>query len=495
MMTKHIVLRPLLLIFSLMILTGCGSSSFHPPVVNPAALSSSNVNLIFVVSEDLAYQAPGDVSPTTGNLTSQGLARSLSMGTFLKTSVLGSANVTGIYALEPMTHLQTASALPDMAAMGTIQQFAVMNQITLAIDHGSSVYYTGNSSAINASYATVELPSGVAPPLIPCSECQGLDFSDMSGDNEALVNNIISTETAGFYVFVAPWETVRQLMSNINMQHGFHLAVPTVYAGPNTIYSISVPASGGASLSVYNTNASPQPVYPTLPPGIVQTTVRAQPFFSVTVTGGVGGAVVPPGINTNETVYWIRHAEAHPDDNWDDGNFVAAGQWRALDLPYALKGKIHPTQVWSIDGAQVIPGTLDLAGRQYWSYIRTDLTVEPYAIANNLPYNLAAGLEMAAQNPPQLSTQASDFFFTGGRFSGQKILVGWEHEHIPTTVNALLASYYPNGGGISAPSVWPNTDYDTVWTVTIDAKGNVTVDDSIFQGLDSKLMPKTAPVF
>ena len=216
------------------------------------------------------------------------------------------------------------------------------------------------------------------------------------------------------------------------MQHGFHLAVPTVYVGPNTIYSISLPASGGASLSVYNTNANPSSVYPTLPPGIVQTTVRAQPFFSVTVIGGVGGAVVPAGINTNETVYWIRHAEAHPDDNWDDGNFVAAGQWRALDLPYALKGKIHPTQVWSIDGAQVIPGTSDMAGREYWSYIRTDLTVEPYAIANNLPYNLAAGFDMAAQNPPQLSTQASDFFFAGGRFSGQKILVGWEHEHIPT---------------------------------------------------------------
>ena len=105
-------------------------------MANPPALSGANVNLIFVVSEDLAYQAPGDVSPTTGNLTSQGLARSLSMGTFLKTNVLGSANVTGIYALEPMTHLQTASALPDMAAMGTIQQFAVMNQITLAIDQG-----------------------------------------------------------------------------------------------------------------------------------------------------------------------------------------------------------------------------------------------------------------------------------------------------------------------------------------------------------------------
>jgi len=494
-MTKHSELRPLLLILGVMILVGCGSSSFRPPVVNPAALSAANVNLIFVVSEDLAYQAPGDVNPATGNLTSQGLARSLSMATFLKTNILGSANVTGIYTLEPMTHLQTAAGLPDMAAVGTIQQFAMMNQMTLTIDQGSSVYYTATSFPINASYAVGPLPSGVAPPIVACGDCQGLDYSDVNGDNETLVSNILSSDVAGFYVFVAPWETIHQLMSSINTQHALNLAVPTEYEGPNTIYSISVPASGSAGMTVYNTNASPLPLYPTLPPGIVQTSVRAQTFFTLTVTGGVNGAVVPPGINTNETVYWIRHAEAHPDDNWDDGNFVAAGQWRALDLPNSLKGKISPTQVWSIDGAQVIPGTANGAGRSNWSYIRTDLTVEPYAIANNLPYNLAAGFEMLAQNPPQLCTQASDFFFTGGRFTGQKILVAWEHEHIPPTVNALLASYYPNGGGISAPTDWPNTDYDTVWTVTIDAKGNVKVDDSIFQGVDSKLLPKTAPAF
>ena len=49
---------------------------------------------------------------------------------------------------------------------------------------------------------------------------------------------------------------------------------------------------------------------------------------------------------------------------------------------------------------------------------------------------------MLAQNPPQLATQASDFFFTGGQFSNQTLLVGWEHDHIPTTVNALLSTYH-----------------------------------------------------
>jgi hypothetical protein len=45
--------------------------------VNPAPLSADNINLIFVVSQDLAFQdqASGDISPSTANLTNKGLQR------------------------------------------------------------------------------------------------------------------------------------------------------------------------------------------------------------------------------------------------------------------------------------------------------------------------------------------------------------------------------------------------------------------------------------
>jgi len=69
--------------------------------------------LIFVVSEDLNYNAPGDVSASTANLTSHGLQRSLLTAPFLQQNVLGKQNVTSIYALELMTHLQTAGNYPD----------------------------------------------------------------------------------------------------------------------------------------------------------------------------------------------------------------------------------------------------------------------------------------------------------------------------------------------------------------------------------------------
>ena len=71
-----------LLIFSL---SGCNGGSSN----EDAPLNADNINLIFVVSQDLANNAPGDINPDTANLTSQGLQRSLLMATYLKEDVLG----------------------------------------------------------------------------------------------------------------------------------------------------------------------------------------------------------------------------------------------------------------------------------------------------------------------------------------------------------------------------------------------------------------------
>jgi hypothetical protein len=106
------------LVLTLTLLAGCGGGSDSNTT---APLSADNINLIFVVSPDLDHPEYGDINPDTANLTHQGLQRSLLMATCLKTQVLGANNVTGIYALAPMTHLQTANNYPDMAAIGYIQ--------------------------------------------------------------------------------------------------------------------------------------------------------------------------------------------------------------------------------------------------------------------------------------------------------------------------------------------------------------------------------------
>src|SRR5208283_170599 len=185
-------------VIALTLLAGCGGRSGSSSYT-PAPLNARNINLIFVVSDDLAYNASGDINPSTANLTNQGLQRSLLMAAYLKQQVLGTQNVTGIYTLEPMTHLQTANNYPDMVAIWSIQQFALLNQVTLSI--GTGTPYTGNSYPLNASYAPgAVLPNGVASPIYSCPGCQGLDFNDTGGVNEALVSGIINANVPGFYV-------------------------------------------------------------------------------------------------------------------------------------------------------------------------------------------------------------------------------------------------------------------------------------------------------
>ncbi len=208
-------------------------------------------------------------------------------------------------------------------------------------------------------------------------------------------------------------------------------------------------------------------------------------------------------LDTNQRFYIVRHADAHPDPsfNFEDGNYVGAGQWRALSLSNALQGKISLNMVYSIDPAQWFtvypPANV--------SYVRPSLTVLPYAIANNLPYSLASRFSLGTDPLDQgVAQTTSEYFFTGGAFSSKTVLLGWESGHIRPFLNALLTSY----GGNNPPQLptaavppnipaggWPHPDYDTIWTVTLDAKGNLTVDNELCEGIDSTKLPPTAPLF
>lgn len=475
-------------LLALSLMAGCGGSTQLPP----PPLSPQNVNLVFVASEDLTNHAAGDINESTANLTSQGLQRSLRMASFLQESVLGSQNVSGIYALEPMTHLQTANRYPDMVPLEAIQQFSVLNQVTLSSDLTGGDQYTGQNFPVHASYAPGSVPSGAWVPQTFCPNCQGIDFNDQGGDNEILTTRIIQAKQPGFYVFSAPWEATRALMTKINQLHGYSLELPSTYEGPNHVYAISIASSGEAKLVRYYKDLQPPSTYPVLPQGgMVTTACVASSPASITVTPGVGGAVLPAGINTDETFTIVRHAEAHPHGYWSDNNYVGAGQWRALDLPNRLNGKVVAEEVWSLDPAQFTVGTVNAAGDQYWSGIAPALTVAPYAIANGLPYQLLSSFNQGEANAPQV---IRDFFFIGGGFSHKKVLLGSTFQFNPPIVNALLESYYPNGGAPAIPT-WLPTNYDSIWILTIDSQGNLTVDFSGCQGIDSTALPVAPPKF
>jgi len=172
--------------------------------------------------------------------------------------------------------------------------------------------------------------------------CQGLDYSDTNGNNGTLVNGIISKGTPGFYVFSAPWKTISSMLAKLNTAHNYNLPVPANYAGPNHIYAVPItPGTTGAPrLLTYNSQVIPAATYPKLDPAAFVSAACSTPTpASITVTGGVGGAVIPANINKNETIYLVRHAEAHP---MGIGLITITRRrpMAALNLPYALLGKI-----------------------------------------------------------------------------------------------------------------------------------------------------------
>jgi hypothetical protein len=478
----------LLIVSAIVLMPGCGGSSENG---SSALLDTRNVNLIFVVSPDLANDPLGDINPATASLNDQGLQRSLLMGEYLDQRLLGGNSADEIIALEPMTHLQTANNYPDMAAIGFIQQFALLNRFTI-------LGVTAWSYPIRTSYGSPQdVPAGVAAPVAYLSNCQGLVFDDASGNNLKLASGIIDAKVPGFYVFSAPWKTTIDLMKNIKAAMAYGIDLPAAYKGSNFVYAISVDPSGRAVLLIFDSRLKPPATYPVLPAPVFCAPCTQQNYFNISRTGGVNGAVIPSGINTNQTVYMIRHADAHPVRGWDDGNYIGTGQWRALALPYflpgALRGLSAPTLVYSIDPAQSFPLTDDLG----IPYVRPSLTVLPYAIANSIPYNLAASF-LINKNPEDetAAENAMKFFFTssaGVNLSDQTILLAWEHAHFPLLIKHLLDSY---GGSVPAPTLtWPSSDYDTIWTVTLDASGNVTVDNALCEGIDSASLPDGPPLF
>ncbi len=208
--------------------------------------------------------------------------------------------------------------------------------------------------------------AGRCAPVAALSGLSGSGLQDQQGDNEALLNTVIEANAPGYYVFSAPWETVSTLLANINRLKDYNLITPASLRGTEFVYALTINPAGTPRLITYNANLSPPDSYPTLPAGGIVAAACTQ-TFSIQVTGGVDTAVVPAGTNTNETVYMIRHAEAHPLPYFEDGNYVGAGQWRALDLPNALQGKIKPDVIYSIDPAI---GDSETLGGAPSSYIR-----------------------------------------------------------------------------------------------------------------------------
>jgi hypothetical protein len=480
---------------------GCGDSDN----TSPSRLSSANINLIFVVSQDLGHN-DGDIDLDTANLNTRGLQRVISLATYLHSTLLNQASVNGIYVLEPATHLQTANNYPDLVPLEAVEQFAVLNQYSIDSPTpapAATFSFSSNSFPINVCYTRASVPQGVSTPSTFFANCQGIDFADNGGDNETLVNGIIAQQQGGFYVFALPFETLQSLLNNVKTLNSYDYTVPVTWEGANTLYVLTIPLGGPTTLTTHDTQIHPATTYPIPVPTPQSTSSSMQAPFEIQ-TLGLQGSSVPANINTNETVYFIRHGEAHPTSYWEDGNLVYPGNVRALYLPIALAGNPNittPDFVYAVDPAQFIPGGIDRNNVSIddYSYVRTSQTVAPYAIANGIPFYVASGFQwggLTSQDEAAAVDAAVSYFFTGGRFSNKTLLICWEHDHIPRIAQALVDIYFAPAAPTIPPvpqasSSWPANDYDTIWTFSLDGSGNLTLHNHFFEGISTDSLPKT----
>lgn len=458
---------------------GCTPADQNGTTVDP--LSSSDINLIFVVSPDINYSDSGDVQENTANLTKQGFNRSLEIASYLQESVLGQDNnVTKIYSLQPESHYQ--NGYPNMAALTFIQQFAMLYTTTYKVN-GNPV--TAYSTPINAGYSPYGLPNqSVNIEGVDFNQSlAGLSYDDVNNSNERITEALIDDKKAGYYVFSAPWKTISTLMTKINEKYAYNLELPSKFQSSNIVHAITVKIgdTANAELKTYKAAITPSKSYPTLAQEIKTDNACEAAYFSYSALNPkeVNGST----INTNQTVYFIRHAEAHPVEGWDDGNYIAAGQWRSLLLPRALEGKISPSMVFSNDPSQNI-GSSDGSS----SYVRPSLTAQPYAIANNLPYHLTYDFYWSQVH------HIINYFFYNSDFSGKTILVAWEHGTIQSIMDHFFSTtYFTTGDDFT--SEWGPDDYDSIWTVTLDADGNLNVKNDLCEGINSSDLPIQAPQF
>lgn len=175
-------------------------------------------------------------------------------------------------------------------------------------------------------------------------------------------------------------------------------------------------------------------------------------------------------INKNETVYLIRHVEAHPyqinaNSRVENGNYVCKGQQRALgvtDRLFQIIGR-NPDLVFgpSTSGATIVG----------YYYIRPSLSITPFTIAHNIPLNIIPASILTYGNANRLA----DYLFTNryrSDLSGKTILVSWESNHATSAVKDLIQNIFQK----EIPKDFPDLslDYDTVFKVSLDSNGNMT---------------------
>ena len=369
------------------------------------------------------------------NLSVAGLNASLRFGQTLTSLTAGKLpQVQQVYALTMSAPGQNA----NMAPLESIQPYALLNYQAVKVQRlnpgGPSVY---NSPAY-------------------------------------FVQQLLANQPRGIYVMAMP----REMLAGV--VEGLTGTKPQIE--DHRYYVVSGQA-GALKLAAYADGVVRDAKYPDI---LLPRRSASCPQAPVTIRVRPPAGLVP---YTAQKVLMVRHVEAHPGGNFENGNYVCQGQWRALGANRILLEKLgrRPDAVYTSDPADIID-----CG-EACSYIRPSLTVAPFAIQHDLPLTLAPfqwedasdlALALFDRNSPYLQRPAS----------GQTLLVGWEHDHIVKAVQYLLANVYRDPAAAAKLPSWSYTDYDTVWELSTDRDGTLTFRNSC-EGIATETLPSTCPAF
>lgn len=411
-------------IVSIIILTSCNSGGSQTSQSVPT-LNQNNLNLIFVQTSQNNESA--------NNLSITGFNHSLLLGQLLNQITAG--NVESVFSQEPFSNLG-AQGIPSMAATQTIENYAVLNTASLNV-------------------------------LLDNESTNVVNF----------INNIVASQISGNYVFTLPANLINQVLTIMSSN-------PTLYFNFNPITNssqyiiLSFDKLQSATAATYSDGINPSSTYPQLN---LQTGAQClQTSYTFTTPENN----VPLGINSNETVYFVRHTEAHPVKKFENQNYVCQGQWRAIGANQAIYNAIGglPDLIYSSDPAQL--STVDDI-----TYVRPSLTINPFAIYYNMPLNLVPASQFVYTNVESMDS----FFFTGGKFDNKTLLVSWEHDHIQLAVESLIENIYNQPLPTNFP-VWQEDDYDTIYKLQINRNGQLTFSNTC-EGIANTSLPLSCPTF
>jgi len=403
------------------LLSACNSGGSTSSSTVPV-ISKTDLNLIFVPS----------MEQDEANLSITGYNHSLLFGQLLNKVTNG--HVNAIYSFMPESQL--INGFPNVAPLQTIQNYALLNS------QGVIVSLPGSADEI-----------------------------------ASMINAIMGANNSGNFIFTLPIDLINQTLDKLGTNPSLSFDYNQVTNSHNYVI-LSVHDLQQITATTYNDNLTAATTFPSVNVNANSVCFESSVSFTFSPKD-------PALVNKDETVYFVRHAEAHPVPDFDNGDYVCQGQWRVIASPPILQAKIGklPDYVYSSDPSEAIEDTMEQ------DYIRPSLTVNPFTIYYNMQLSLVPASQFAWSDHDQMA----QYFFTDSKFDKKTLLVGWEHKNIDEAIKYLITDIYGQKLPDNFPS-WDGKDYDTIWKVRINKEGDLTFSNTC-EGIATSSLPTSCPAF